>query len=126
MHRAVQCISVNGDTVASMSEGEEGPIQIPLAWVGAEDVPVEFANQLIVQHQGDEFVITIGQMVGPAIAGAKAREMAENAEFVPIRVVARIGLPEGRMREFVNAMQANLDNYDRKRSTLDPRNDHGS
>jgi hypothetical protein len=109
-----------------MSEGDEGSVQIPLAWVGAEDVSIEFANQIIIQHQGDEFVLTIGQMVGPALIGENARDIAEKIDYVPIRVLARLGLTEGRMREFVNAMQANLDNFERKRDTLDPRNDHGS
>ncbi|MGI9097687.1 MAG: hypothetical protein ACR2H2_04195 [Solirubrobacteraceae bacterium] len=37
-------------------------IDLPLAWIGYDDVPILFANQLLVQHQQDgSFVIGLGQ-----------------------------------------------------------------
>lgn len=44
-----------------MDENEQH--EIPLVWENVEGVPVLFANQFIIQHLQDEFVLTVGQMV---------------------------------------------------------------
>lgn len=108
-----------------MGENGEDQIEIPIAWVGADEVPIEFANQIIVQHQGDEFVVTVGQMVGPAIVGEVSPEDIAKIDYIPVRVLARLGITEQRLREFVQVMQANLDNYDEAKRRMDPRGESG-
>jgi len=65
----------------SQSVDQEGHgIQIPIAWVGVEEVPIFFANQVVCQFQQNEFILTFGQMSPPAILGATEEERAAQAE----------------------------------------------
>ncbi len=75
---------------------------IRLLWVDVEGEEITFANQLLVQHIGSEFVISFGQATPPAIIGTpeEQAEMLSRIEVVPIKTVARIGLTAQRMTEF--------------------------
>jgi hypothetical protein len=38
-------------------------MRLPIIWVGVEDVPILFANQMVIQHSAEnEFVLTFGQL----------------------------------------------------------------
>jgi hypothetical protein len=95
---------------------------VPLLWVDLDTTPMLFANQLLVQHHGSEFIISLGQAAPPALIGtAEERQEALAAlEFVPVRTVARVGLTAQRMTEFVRVMQENLRAYERAKG-LDER-----
>jgi len=99
-------------------------IDLPLAWIGYDDVPILFANQLLVQHQQDgSFVIGLGQATAPALIG-RPEELAEQAaqiEFVPVRTLARVVVTEAKLREFILALEVNLDRFEQTRERLDPR-----
>ena len=101
---------------------EEGQgIQIPMAWVGVEEVPIFFANQAVCQFQQNEFILTFGQMSPPAILGATEEERVEQAAqipYVPIKPLARLGLTEGRLRELIAVLEANLRNYEQYQQQL--------
>jgi hypothetical protein len=101
---------------ARRAVNEEGQsIQIPLAWIGVEEVPIFFANQAVVQFQQNEFILTFGQMSPPAILGSTEEERAEQAEeipYVPVKPLARLGLTEARMRELIALLEVNLRNYE--------------
>ncbi len=97
-------------------------VELPLAWVGLDEVPIQFANQFVIQFQPNEFVISIGQATPPAIVGTPdqiAEQIAE-VEFVPVRPIARIGLNRDRIVELLAALQANLGNHDQTLANLDP------
>ena len=98
------------------SEAEE--MRVPIVFQGIDDVPVLFCNQLVVQHQQNEFVITFGQLAPPILLGTpeERREQAKQVPYVAVKVVARIGLTSDRMVEFIKAMQDNLRKYQEKRS----------
>lgn len=96
----------------SSSEGRS----VPLIWTDRDEQPVMFVNQILAQHVNDEFLVSFGQVSPPAILGTddERQEALARVEFVPVRTVARIGLPAQRMREFVAVMQESLEQYERE------------
>jgi hypothetical protein len=98
-----------------MAEGEPERVSIPVVYIGTDDQPILFVNQFAVQHQQNEFVITVGQFQTPIILGETDEEKLQRARelaFVPIKVVARLGLTRARIGELIEALQANVARYD--------------
>ena len=95
-----------------MTEAEFIPV--PLVYVGIDDVPILYANQFIIQHQQDEFIISIGQVSPPVLLGdeAEQREQAERLSYVPVKVVARLALTRQRLTELIAVLQSNLESFD--------------
>lgn len=96
-----------------MPDEPEQPIAIKLFLTGAEEVPIVFANVGIVQHQQNEFVLTFAQYSPPLALGSPddQREQVRAMPFLPVKVVARIGMAADRMAELIGVMQGNFDNW---------------
>ena len=95
---------------------EQDAITLPVTYLGLEDVPILFANQFVIQHEKNEFILTVGQLQPPILLGSpeERKEQAKKLTYVPIRVVARFGLTRQRLVELVEALQNNLRKYDEK------------
>ena len=96
--------------------GEQDAITLPLTYLGLEDVPILFANQFVIQHEKNEFILTVGQLQPPILVGApeERKEQAKKLTYVPIRVVGRFGLTRQRLAELIEVLQSNLRTYDKK------------
>jgi hypothetical protein len=97
-----------------VGEPERG-IEIPVLFVGVEDVPVLLANQFVIQHQQEEFILMIGQVAPPLILAGTPEEQleqAKNISYIPIKVVGRFGLTRTRMTELIRILQDNLKKFD--------------
>jgi hypothetical protein len=95
-------------------------IDVPLVWVGIDETPIVFANQVLAQFFSEEFVLTFGQSFPPPILGAteeERRKQAEELPYVAVRPVARLSLNERRMRELVDILQKNLEMFERSEDT---------
>jgi hypothetical protein len=99
-------------------------IQLPLSWVGHDDVPIVYANQFLIQYQLEgSFVLGIGQATPPALIGDRAQIEAQvrDIEFIPVRPLSRIALTEDKVKELIAALQASVTNAERVRRMIDPR-----
>jgi hypothetical protein len=99
-----------------MAEVDEGDGRVPAVWVGADDLPVQFANQFISVVQPNEIFLTVGSLVPPAILGDTVEERMENAKkitFVPVKPIARLVLTPARLKELIKVLQDSLENYDK-------------
>ena len=75
-----------------MSDGPE-PIELDAAFVGAEELPVQFANAFTGVVGPNAIFLDIGSMVPPLI---ETEDDLAQAGFVPIKPIARIALaPKG-------------------------------
>ena len=94
------------------SEGHE----IRVVWENPDSVPVFLANQFMIQHFQDEFILTIGQMVPPAILGDEAQREARLREIeqVSVRPLARIAFTRARLVELIQTLAAHGEKYDRE------------
>ena len=83
-------------------------------WEEADDHSVVFANQFLIQHQPDEFVLTVGQLVTPPLLGTdeEKREQLARVSYVPIRAIGRYGLTRRRIEELIAVLQENLERHD--------------
>jgi hypothetical protein len=88
---------------------------LPLQWMDFHETPILFANHFLVQHQPDEFVLTLGQVTGPPVIGTpeEIREQARGLHHVPIATIARVGLTRQRVTELIALLQSSLEEHDR-------------
>jgi hypothetical protein len=88
---------------------------LPLQWQEFEDTPIFFSNHFLIQHQPNEFVLTLGQVTGPPVLGTpeQIRAQATTLGHVPIHTLARAGLTRDRMVELIGVLQAALEEHDR-------------
>lgn len=97
-----------------MSE-ENMEFQVPVSWVGAEELPVLFANMFVGQVEADQgvFFLTVGQMVPPALVGTQAErvEQAEQLSYIPVKPVARLAFTRERLEYLIAILQTNLDQH---------------
>jgi hypothetical protein len=96
-----------------MAEAPE-PVNIPLVWEETEERPILFANQFLVQHQPDEFVVTFGQVLAPPLLGTEdeRREQLSKLSYVPVRILGRYGFTRRRMQELIKVLEENLAKHD--------------
>jgi hypothetical protein len=88
-------------------------LQVPLVWVGLDDVEILYANQFIGQLDDRcEAVLSIGQVMPPPVLGTpeEQREQAKNIPFVQVRTIGRVSLTRARIEELMNVLQQTLDN----------------
>ena len=99
-----------------MAEQDE-EVAIPTVFVGIEDVPIQFANQFVIQHQQEEFILTFAQLAPPILSGKDEEklEQARKLSYVPIKVVGRFGFNRERLAELISILQTNLERFDRRK-----------
>jgi hypothetical protein len=92
-----------------------GTLDLPLAWMEFDDTTILFANHFLVQHQPDEFVMSVGQVTGPPVVGTpeQVREQVGELTHVPVFTLARVGMTRHRLAELIGLLQAALDEHDR-------------
>jgi hypothetical protein len=101
-------------------------IQVPLAWIGAEDLPVQFANAFFGVVAPGEIILQIGSVVPPAIMGATPEERevsARSVSFVQVKPVARLALTPARLDELIRTLEDTRNNY---RTLMDAIDDGGA
>ena len=86
---------------------------VPLTWVEFDDVPILFGNHFLVQHQPDEFVVTVAQVTAPPVV--TPGEQPNGQSPVPIQTLARIGMTRNRIAELIALLQASVEEHDRGR-----------
>ena len=88
---------------------EEGLI-LEVEFEGSENVPIVFANNMFVRHEEDMFIITFAQAHGPYIVKPTVEQLKEIGK-VPTQVVARIAVSPIRMKEFLNVLNGNYEQF---------------
>lgn len=94
----------------------------PVVWEYEEDAtPVLAANQFLLQHQKNEFFLTIGSLVLPPVLGTEEERAraVQRIPYIPIRVLGRYSFNRDRMLELINVLQTNLAHHDQRLQQLD-------
>jgi hypothetical protein len=98
-----------------MPDENSEEFNVPVAWIGTEEMPVLATNTAVVQFSAkDEFLLTFGQLAPPILLGDDEQrlEQARMVTFVPVKPVARLGMNRGRVEQLIQALQENLANHD--------------
>ncbi len=84
------------------------PRQVALEFVLPDDMVSQFADNLVIAHTGNEFILSFLQTQHPLITKP---EEAAKLTSVEARCVARIVVTPAGMDQIVDAMQKNLERY---------------
>jgi hypothetical protein len=66
---------------------------------GGEEIPIVFANNMFVRHSIEGFLVSFAQSHGPYIVNLTPEDQKRLG--VSAKIIARLLIPENRMREFV-------------------------
>lgn len=89
--------------------------ELPLSWIGAEELPIYLVNQILCQFNQDEFILSLGQMTPPAIIAQTPEERLEQARqiaYVPVKPLVKLAFTRSRLVELIATLQANVAQYD--------------
>jgi hypothetical protein len=101
---------VEEDGMTDVAKG----VEVPASWIGAEALPVEFANAFVGVVGPNAVFVTIGSMVPPSIVGATVEEreaQARSIAYVPIRPIARLALAPQGLEELISTLEETRKNY---------------
>ena len=92
----------------------EAPQQIAmrLVWVGVEDTPIVFANQILSQlDDAGEAILMFGQAAPPILIGTPEEQLqqAQSVPFIQVRPTARVSLSRPRLEQLAGVIQQTLD-----------------
>jgi hypothetical protein len=95
--------------------------EVPIVWENLDGVPVLLANQFIIQHFQDEFILTVGQMVPPTLLGDEQARAAQlqRIEQMTVRPLTRIAFTRARLTELIETLAAHSEKYDREKQERD-------
>jgi hypothetical protein len=90
--------------------------EIPLTWIGADELPLLWVNRFVGQSLQDHMVLTIGQSVDPALIGTPEERITqlEQVAYVPIRPVARLAFSRTTCETLIGILNVILEGYDRQ------------
>ncbi|MET0304806.1 MAG: hypothetical protein ABW196_01085 [Solirubrobacterales bacterium] len=74
-----------------------------IAWVGAEDLPVEFANIFAAVIAENAVFLNIGSLVPPAV---ETEEQLAAFRFIPVKPIARIALAPGNLDGLIATLES--------------------
>lgn len=86
--------------------------QLRIDWRVADDHTASFANQFMVQIAKDEFVLTFGQLVPPALVQPTREEIESLPERISPQVIARVAVTPNGLRQFIQLLQQQLSLYE--------------
>ncbi len=96
--------------------------QLPVRWVGAEDAPLLFVNQVLGQvGQQGEVVLTFGQLIPPAFFGTPEQiaEQAQDMTHVPVQTAARLVITREGLDQLIQVLGQTVENYEQARYLLE-------
>lgn len=84
------------------------------------DLDSRFADDLIIQHRSEYFVLTFSEIQHPLLLGndEETQKTLESIEAVTAKPVARVVVTPGMVRKIIKAMTENLEEYERMRVVL--------
>jgi hypothetical protein len=96
-----------------MAEQKAEGIYVPIEWYVPEDLVSRYANNIVVQYEEHEFIISFFEVRPPVLLGSSEEIKAklEQVKSVRAECVARIIVAADRMPVFIEALQGNLEKY---------------
>lgn len=102
--------------------------EIPGAWIGAEDLPIHYANAFVTVVGPQAIFVNIGSAQPPSISGETEEERARQVAavtYVPVRPVARIAVTAELLDEFIAALEGARENHQNLLRVLKERGEEG-
>lgn len=91
---------------------EKRAYAVPIRWEIPDDLEVLWASNFVVQHSLREFILSFFQAPPPLLIEPTEEELeAATKEGYPAKAVARIALTPPAVKELIQILQTNLDNF---------------
>lgn len=99
----------------------KGPEEIELdqAWIGAEDLPVHFANAFASVPGPNAIYLNIGSQVPPEVANKKDLERLKERGYIPVKPIARLALSPSGLDDLIEALKSVRTTYRRLTKDLE-------
>lgn len=96
-------------------------VELPIIWEEPIEIISRYANNIVVRHSKDEFIISFYEMRPPVMLGEPEEVKAKLHELGHVRAecVARIVVAVSKMPSFINAMKTNLAGFQAKIEALE-------
>lgn len=109
-----------------MAKGNTPPnagVALPIDWHFPENLQSRYANHMLVQFDEHEFHVSFFEAAPPILIGSPEELDRRLKELKSIRAtcVARIVIPQGKMQDFITALQSS---FERRTSKPDSDNIH--
>jgi hypothetical protein len=96
---------------------DESQNEPEIAWVGAEDLPVQFANIFSALVGENAIFLNLGSLVPPTV---ESEEQLAAFRFLPVKPIARIAMTPGNLDGLVQTLEnARREHEDFKRGLSD-------
>lgn len=92
-------------------------LETELRWLGLDEIPFVFVNQLLAQVNQGEVFLTFGQVNPPVILGTpeEQEKQVRGIESVPVRTVARVNMTAERLADVVAVLTETLARHEAQR-----------
>lgn len=94
-----------------MPDDAPEPIEIESAWIGADDLPVHFANAFAGIVGPNAIFLTIGSQVPPAVESDEDLAQLLAAGYLPITPIARFAVTPAGLDEMIRSLEETRNNY---------------
>ena len=97
-------------------ENEEA-VRVPLTYAGAENVPILFANQFILQRERDGLILGVAQIAPPILLGSQEEREARLRQLgaLPVTILGRYSISRERAAELRDLLAAQVEKFDESR-----------
>lgn len=89
-------------------------VEVPGSWVGADELPVHFANAFAAAVGPNAVFLNIGSFTPPTFVGDTEEEREAQARaltYVPIKPVARLALAPAALDELITVLEETRKNH---------------
>jgi hypothetical protein len=95
----------------------EPSVKLPIEWHVPKELISRYANNIVVQHTPQEFIVSFFETQPPLVVGntEEQAKQLKTIKSVQSLCVSRIIISPDRMGDFINALQTNYQNYLSKR-----------
>ena len=85
----------------------EDPRELPIEWYIPDSIISRFADNIIIQHNGSEFIISFFELLPPLAIGTpeQIQTQLKSIQSVRAQCVARVIVPSRKMEAIIEALQ---------------------
>jgi hypothetical protein len=98
---------------------EPEQIEIGSAWVGADDLPVHFANAFTGVVGPNAIFLNVGSQVPPTIESEEDFEQLRTIGYLAVKPIARLALTPPGLDDLIEALENTRRAYRQLKSALD-------
>jgi hypothetical protein len=111
MLKAVRFMARRDLDEEKMMTEEHEEIELEQVWVGAEELPVHFANAFAITYGPNAFFLNIGSQFPPELETEEDFERLKARGYIPIKPIARVALAPDELDELIGALETIRGDY---------------